>query len=179
VILTLPEEDPIMTRHPLPAPPDDRPNFRTRLVDGIWVRLARHDAYPIRNYTVTCTPTEFANLRTNPNTLHYHNPIRLDDGRWRVQVTSIDRAHPIPTPLRRRWNNVRPAVRQATAIAAIIATLFAAGAVAFHLWADVIAHALTLIAGAAVTALVVLSWWNSHGRNGCTGLHCAGCKGGH
>lgn len=173
----------------LPGPATGRYPITARLRDAVWTRTHRRRAYPLAASVVTGSRTEIDNLCANPNTIRHTRPVEInpDLGIWRVQVTVIDRAHPIPSPLararRRTWIAARPAAKIGGIIAAVLATLIGTGTLAWHLWGDQITAAARLlliggiIAAAAVTAVV--SWWETHGRNGCPGLHCAGCKGGH
>lgn len=174
-----------MSRQLTPPPTGHYPLHR-RIADAAWTRR-RQPAYPVIVETVTGTATQINHLIKNPNTLQHDNLRLLSDTdmRWSVRVRRIDRAHPTPTPARRRLHALKPAAR-ATALTLIaIAALYGTGALIWHLWGHEITAAVRLIligAGTVVAALALLtvgSWWTRHGRNGCPGLHCTGCKGGH
>lgn len=168
----------------------DRYPIRQRIADAAWTRRQR-TAYPIIIETVTGTKAQIGRLITNPNTIGYDSlhQVSMRGSRWSVRVRRIDRAHPIPSPARRRWQATLPARKRAARYTLIVVptagALIAAGNIAWQAWGDDITAGVRILFGSAAiiaTAAILAalgSWWNAHGRNGCPGLHCRGCKGGH
>jgi hypothetical protein len=174
----------------LTAPPGSRATILERLTAFAWQRLHPTPQYPIVRRIVTGTADDVYNLcRRNPDVHRHNRPVQLADGQWRVTVMITDREHPTPGTLararHRTWVAIRPTVKVGGITLAVIAALYTAGFLIWYVWGAAITAAVQAIlvgvgAVIAVAALITVgSWWTSHGRNGCPGLHCTGCGGSH